>query len=154
MSFRTLLAVSGFVTTLFGGQAVAQAGAGDVTFEVPVNLTQLSANISKVAVECAVANHPSYLGQPGLGQSRDVIKGRGELGAAGGQVSGTARVTISGNWKPGATIYYECKLVGFNKQNVVWRAFHVKEPSDSPFHVSPTPEPIKGSFEWSLKEAK
>jgi hypothetical protein len=98
----------------------------DVVFEVPLNLTDLPAIISKVAVDCEVkianvypTNQGSYL----------VRTGTTELNVVGGAVSQTAQVLVtlpsivrhlSSSVPPGT---YTCTLRAFLEEGLGWNSF-------------------------------
>jgi hypothetical protein len=111
----------------------------DVTFEVPLSLTRLSPNISRVAVTCTV----NYLRTP--------TTARVEIPVAAGDVIGTVPVVVvlsATDFKQGATVSYECTLTGFSTDLRMggWLPFDPK--NGESFTVSPAPKPILGTFTW------
>jgi|SoiMethySBSTD1v2_1073268.scaffolds.fasta_scaffold4509873_1 hypothetical protein len=128
------------------GDATAQTVPGDVTFEVPVNLTRLSSYVSKVAVTCKFGMD--------LTVDREVYSNRVEFPVSAGQVVTTAYVVIpapsSGLLKPGQKLNYECNLTALTSEpgaGSSWQPFDPKSMGDS-LHISPTPLPIKSTFTW------
>ena len=103
----------------FFGEVGAQTIPGDVTFEVPINLTRLSPSLSKVAVTCALGltSDPTRLihsMDTTYSKEGDVFFNRVELPVSAGQVVTTARVVIAvpsfAMFKPGAVLNYQCAL--------------------------------------------
>jgi len=126
---------------------------GDVTFEVPVNLTRLSPYVSKVAVTCRFG--PRLDADMGMTSSvRDVLSNRVELPVSAGQVVTTARVVVAVPstplYKPKQLLNYECALTALTSEPIAgsgWQPFDMKAKGDS-LQVSPMPVPITGSFTW------
>jgi hypothetical protein len=125
---------------------------GDVTFEVPVNLTRLSPYVSKVAVTCMFGTTID----PNMGTTssgKDVLSNRVELPVSAGQVVTTARVVIAvpttPPYKPGQVLNYQCALTALSSDPNAgsgWQPFDLK--NGTSFNVSPTPLPITGTFTW------
>ena len=85
-----LLLLAGFLGSL---PALADPPFRDVVFEVPLNLTELPAIISKVAVECEVKIANVYADQR---QGSYLVPDRdAELNVVGGAVSQTAQVLVT-----------------------------------------------------------
>ena len=140
------------VSMLFG-EVSAQTIPGDVTFEVPINLTRLSPYLSKMAVTCTFG--PTI--DPNIGTTSsgmDVLSNRVELPVSAGQVVTTARVVIAvpttPPYKPGQVLNYQCTLSALSsdpKAGSGWQPLDQKAAVAS-LQVSPTPFPIKGTFTW------
>jgi len=142
------------------GEAGAQTIPGDVTFEVPVNLTRLSPYLSKVAVTCAFGetSDPKRLTIDSTfgttSSSSGVLFNRVELPVSAGQVVTTARVVIavpsSPPFKPGTVLNYQCVLSGLSSERGAgsgWYPLDQKAPVAS-LQVSPVPVPITDTFTW------
>jgi len=145
MGTRTILATATLLASLVAATAFAQSTSGDVTFEVPVNLSRLHPDISTLAVECTAADRPD------VSQNKDTPRGRREFNVTNGLGSDTLMVTVptaSRGWRLGTVVYYECRLRGLNRRSGEWREFAEKDKVGSPFLVTPTPAPIKGEFTW------
>lgn len=134
------------------GEVSAQTIPGDVTFEVPLNLTRLSPYLSKVAVTCMFG--PKI--DPNMGmtsQGTDVLSNRVELPVSAGQVDTTARVVIAVPstplYKPKQVLTYHCALTALSSAPKAsgWIALGGKIPVTS-LQVSPVPVPITGIFIW------
>jgi len=143
--------IAHFVTAsllVVAGGAIRTAEAqtvGDVTFTVPLNITQLSPDITKVAVWCkitgpAITNRSGYIGT------------QVELVPQGGQVVTTATVVVS--WPPtdltnptGTQASYSCALSGFNNLLQRWDNFREDQPTPA-FRLKPTPTELTGTFVW------
>lgn len=134
------------------GEVSAQTIPGDVTFEVPINLTRLSPYLSKVAVTCMFGTTID----PNLGTTssgKDTLSNRVELPVSAGQVVTTARVVIAvpatPQYKPRQVLNYQCALSALSSEPGVgsgWQPFDPK--NGTSFNVSPTPLPIKSTFTW------
>jgi hypothetical protein len=145
----------------------AAAEDSDITFQVPLNLTQLAADISKVAVTCVVIDpsdyHNSPYGNNTLGMDLGGIPVQGgvwglnklEVPVVGGEVhtTGTVVITVSDtqSWHPadhiGKGLLYYCSLKGFSSRLQSWDFFSETQVINA-FRVSPTPEPIQSPFTW------
>ena len=130
----------------------AQTIPGDVTFEVPLNLTRLSPYLSKVAVTCMFG--PKI--DPNMGmtsQGTDVLSNRVELPVSAGQVVTTARVVIgvpsTPLYKPGQVLNYQCTLTALSTDPKAsgWKPLDQKAAVPS-LQVSPSPLPITDTFIW------
>lgn len=140
------------------GDAVVQWKSipGDVTFEVPLNLTRLAPDITKVMVTCSITSDAFPMR---MVKSRAVKQPRGaqvELPVSAGQLVTTARVivpiTVDNFMDPvtmirqdptGKSAEYQCDLTGFTG---VWQVPTPKNPN--PLRLSPAPTPITGKFVW------
>lgn len=144
----------------FEGDAVVdwRSIPGDVTFEVPLNLTRLAPDITKVAIWCVISSE-ALVGTP-----RKQLQTQLELPVAAGQLVSTARVVVPVSSKAfidpngivpkdptGQPATYKCSLSGFSVLPVGkgggWNLFgpDIKKPG---FHLTPTPSPSEGSFVW------
>jgi hypothetical protein len=148
------IAVFLFCIAMLFGQVSAQTIPGDVTFEVPVNLTRLSPYLSKVAVTCQFGSTiDPNIGTVGMTSgATGVLYKMVELPVSAGQV-----VTTALSWsqchppdfKPGQSLMYQCALTALSSEPGVgssWQPFDPK--NGASFNVSPTPLPITGKFEW------
>lgn len=125
---------------------------GDVTFEVPINLTRLSSALTKVAVTCMVGR--TIDPNKGFTSSGiDILSNRVEFPVSAGQVVTTARIVIAAPatplYKPGEVLTYECALSGLSSDPMAggWQPLGGKVPVAS-LQVSPVPVPIRGTFNW------
>jgi len=140
------------------GLAEGKTTPGDVTFEVPLNLTRLWGEITKVAVWCKISSNAL------VGTRNKEVQAQLELPVASGQLVTTARVVVPVTptsfvdptmaITPGPTgqaANYDCKLSGFSmlptSNGGGWHLFSA-ESTNPAFRLSPTPSPIKGSFVW------
>ncbi len=125
--FAVALAISLALSSTVGAQS------NDVTISIPLNLTRLLPDLSKVAVECTMrggaAPHPF---------GRDGITGRTELNVTGGQVVTTATVLMPiGNASPavGMSVPFSCTLSGFSAAQQTWGPFiasAMNRPNENP----------------------
>lgn len=135
------------------GEVSARTIPGDVTFEVPINLTRLSPYLSKMAVTCKFGSRID----PGMGTTSsgtDVLSNRVELLVSAGQVVTPVHVVVTVPstplFKPGQSLMYECALTALSSEPMTvsgWQPFSPKANGTS-LTVSPTPLPITGSFVW------
>ena len=116
-----------------------------ITFHVPLNLTQVSSDITKVAVWCVIEST--------VITTRDrKLQAQVELPISGGQLVTTVTVNVAA---PSASLLdpinkpaqYGCTLSGFSASLQRWGAFNAASP-DLPFRLSPTPQTLTGSFNW------
>ena len=151
MQTRVTVAVFLLCLAMPFGEVSAQTIPGDVTFEVPINLTRLSSYLSKVAVNCMFG--PTI--DPNIGTTssgKDVLSNRVELPVSAGQVVTTARVVIAVPttplYKPGQVLNYQCALTALSSDpnGSGWQPFDPKYGTS--FNVAPTPLPITGTFTW------
>jgi len=123
---------------------VAQTTTGsDVTFKVPLNLTQVSSDIAKVAVWCVISSTAITTRDGKLSKQED-------LPVSGGQLVTTATVVVavSGLDNPvGKVAGYECRLSGFSTSLQRWDVFSETQTVPA-FRLSPTPAVLQGSFVW------
>lgn len=132
-----------------GGVAEGKSIPGDVTFQVPLNLTRLSSYVSKVAVTCKFG-----LNIDTIEGNRSLLTNRVEFPVSAGQVVTTASVVVAvpayTEFKTGQSLNYECALTALSSEPETggdWQPFDPKVKGDS-LHVSPTPLPITGTFVW------
>ena len=136
---------------------------GDVTFEVPLNLTRLAPDITRVAVWCSIST--SALANPRIirGQvAANQLSAQVEEPVANGRVVKTVRVTVAvprGTLRADATgqsADYKCTLSGYSvgipgRTSQGWAAgwdrFDEKQDKAS-FRLTPTPADITGNFTW------
>ena len=132
--------------------SVAQATSGDVTFRLPLNLTQMSPDIAKIAVFCVIQSDaipPSRPGARGASTMGELSR-QEELAVSGGQLVATATVVVpvSGLDNPvGKTATYVCGITGFSTLLQHWDMF-AEAHETAAFRLSPTPQRITGSFTW------
>jgi hypothetical protein len=153
MQTKVTIAALFLCLSMLFGEVSAQTVPGDVTFEVPINLTRLSPYLSKVAVTCQFGTMiDPYIGTTSSG--KDVLFNRVELPVSAGQVVTTARVVIAvpatPPYKPGQVLNYECALSALSSDPMGgngWQPLSQKVPVAS-LQVSPVPVPITGTFTW------
>ena len=127
---------------------VAQAPGGDVTFKVPLNLTKLSADITKVRVSCKLQS-TVLTTINAEGQQTNSMSGITEVPVSNGQVVTTATVVLF-NYTlanpAGATASYQCSLMGFDRTGN-GSTFSESHP-DPKYRLTPAPAPQTGTFAW------
>lgn len=141
--FTTLTVLCWLATT---GSAIA--GPFDVTFQVPLNLTKLATDITKVRVFCEILSAAlvtgNLVGGPALAT---------EVPVSAGQVVSTATVVIPINsldTSKATSAQYHCQLEGFSQTLQRWYPFS-ETATDARFRLSPTPGLIPasgGTFTW------
>jgi len=127
---------------------VAQAPGGDVTFKVPLNLTKLSTDITKVRVSCRLQSTALVAVNVSGQQSHDMAVGI-DVPVSNGQVVTTATVVFSNftlTNPAGATATYQCTLMGLD--NTGGGANFSESSADPKFRLTPTPAPLTGTFAW------
>ena len=136
------LVLAGLIALANPGHAQAQS---DVIFKVPLNLTKLAADITKVTVTCLVA--------PPSGQ--EVGRGEQIFPVFDGQVVTTAMIIVTvadtARWRQaenvGNPMGYACALTGFSNRLQRWDQFSETQATEV-FRLTPTPSPIQGMFVW------
>jgi hypothetical protein len=116
---------------------------GDLTLDVPMNLTRLSPFIASVAVTCT-------LQAPGV---RGPLTSRKEVAVSAGQLVGSIQVVFPASQTASfmkGTVDYECVLTAFSTdpdpKGV--RGWHTFDKLGEALVVSPVPGPVKGDFIW------
>ena len=127
---------------------VAQAPGGDVTFKVPLNLTKLSTDITKVRVSCRLTS-TALVAVNSSGQlTHDMVVGT-DVPVSNGQVVTTATLVFSNftlTNPAGVSASYQCTLMGFDNTG---NGSNFSESSADPrFRLTPTPAPLPGTFTW------
>lgn len=123
--------------------AIAQTPPDEVTFTVPLNLTQLPSYVTKVAITCQLSPTP-----PGMRFEKQM-----EFPVTYGKVVTTASVVVSVPadypYKTGQSVTYTCGLTAFvaSPEYSGWEPFG-KTTRAGPLDVSPVPSPLTGSFVW------
>ena len=142
------------------GVSAAQANPGDVTFTVPVTLTQLSNGLGKVRVSCQIQSdaitvnrNSTKSGGPGSGAG-NLYKSE-EVPLSGGQVKATATVVISTagvlDDPIGKSAGYICNLEGFSNAQQRWVPFNSSIPiagTEPALRLTPSPGALSGTFTW------
>ncbi len=162
--------IRSMIATIVGGVALAGAAAaqtmpGDVTFEVPINLTRLAADITQIDVTCSIASDAIVATRVVRGATNaGKLAGHVVLPVTNGRVVTTANVVVK--VAPGAlqdpygkyaTATYDCMLTGYSASiravrtgggvPAGWDIFDQNSAKPS-FRVSPTPQRLTGSFTW------
>ena len=134
--------------------ALASAQSSDVTFTVPVNLKQVSADITTVAVFCEILSPALVLGRHiGNGGNQRQVQKQVELPVSGGQLATTVSVVVPVTGldltvSPDAgTASYTCTLSGFSQSQQSWGTFSPDSPTLS-FRLTPAPAALTGTFTW------
>lgn len=138
---------------MLGVPNVGSAQQSDVTFKVPLNLTNLSPDIVQVRVTC---NLSAYFNEfkgtkPG---SASFYKASGQID--GGRLTATATIVIpvstlkdpAGLMSPAPkTANWDCSLQAFTATGPVWGQFG-ETPSSQMYRMSPPLTRLSGSFLW------
>lgn len=133
--------------------AVTLAQSTEVTFRVPVNLTQLTTDIDQVRVVCRV-NSSAIITKSESGEVIDYYFGFGTpMPVVDGRVaaSTTVVVPIPRLEDPaGKTASYWCSLQGRGRTGSagVFSQFMGQDWPQVALRLSPTPTPITGTFAW------
>jgi hypothetical protein len=130
--------------------AVALAQSTEVTFRVPVNLSQLTTDIKQVRVACRV-DSPAIVTRSESGQAINYYFGYGPpVPVADGRVVTTATVVVPIprlEDPAGKTATYTCFLQGSTSGGAFSQFGGASWPQVA-LRLSPTPTPITGSFPW------
>ena len=136
---------------MLGVTATGLAQSSDVTFQVPLNLTRLSADLTKVAVYCEITSDALPL--VGVGTIRRALK-QVELTPSGGQIVQTVSVVVpipildTSNGTNATKATYACTLSGFSQSLQRWSPFGDSQSLPVQFRLSPAPPSISGNFTW------
>lgn len=137
--------IAGLLVAAGGASRPAEAQVGDVTFTVPLNLTQMSPDITKVAVWCRITG-------PAIHTRSGNIQAQVELVPQAGQVVTTATVVVA--WvntdmtdPTGTQATYTCSLSGFSNSLQRWDVFREDHLTPA-FRLKPTPTDLTGTFTW------
>ncbi len=137
------------------GSNTAQTTSGDVTFRLPLDLSQLSSDIAKIAVACSISSDAIPQGpNPPLDPKgvpmRPKLAKQVEIPVSAGQLVTTAIIVVpvSGLDNPvGKTANYDCSITGYSTALQQWSRFEEGH-TTAAFRLSPTPPYITGSFVW------
>lgn len=165
---RSSLFVSLVCAVLLAVPAGAQqAPNADVTFVVPLNLTRLVPELTRVRVNCGIESmvlagnvRPGPPADPtGLSPGMRTI-GTTEVAVVQGSVAQTVQVTVpvaqsdfvaSAGAPSGRVAQYECAIVGYSASLQGWSRFVAGNPTGtgrSTFWLTPMPAIITGQFVW------
>ncbi len=129
---------------------LAQTSPLVITFQVPLNLKDVSADITNVKVTCMVH------GDEAIGMQRKATANWAdekevEVPVSGGALATTVAVPVTisdtSNATVGTSANYACSLTGFSSSLQRWSEFSETAES-APFRLIPAPQPIAGSFVW------
>jgi hypothetical protein len=137
---------------------------GDITFTVPVNLTQLSSGVSKVRVSCAIISEAITVNRQPLNKGATTeagtISAQQELPVAGGEVHATATLVVSTagvlDNPLGKPATYSCGLDGFSVAQQRFVPFNYALPIEGTEPAlrltvpgsQPAPLRLGGTFTW------
>jgi hypothetical protein len=151
MRFQFLLAVllAVLAPSLVTAPANAQSTAADVTFAVPLNLTNLATDITKVRVQCSLPFATQQSANAGFRQ------GEVEIPVTNRQVVTTAQVTVMipvaavSQTAAGQSMSYNCELALYSA-SLGWSAgaFGPDERSGSFRTTQAVSSRIVGQFQW------
>jgi hypothetical protein len=149
MASRLSLAI--LVTSLVAAQdlVVAQVSGGDVTLQIPMKLTKLSTDITKVTVSCTLDSQALRYDEQGR-QTTRIFADSGDVPVSHGQLVTTLSIvftkfTLMIN-PAGVTATYSCFLTGTDRTGMT---ANFSDSSTFPqFRVTPTPPPLRGTFVW------
>jgi hypothetical protein len=134
---------------LASGPAGAQSTSADVTFAVPLNLTNLAADITKVRVRCSFLRVGSSAPTPGLDRAGEV-----EIPVTGRQVVTTAQVVVmvpptavGPEITAGTSQRYVCALDGYSAA-LGWGGFSDRAPNGSFKTTQAVTASVGGMFQW------
>jgi hypothetical protein len=142
---RIAVFIAGFLAVAGGIPRSAHAQTdGAVTFKLPLNLTQLPSDITKVAVWCKITTSATVSARGATLQKQE------EFVPVGGQVVTTATVVVPTTElvdAMGKTATYVCTLTGFSQSLQKWDLF--REDHATPvFRLKPTPAEMTDTFIW------
>lgn len=128
--------------------ANAQSIAGDVTLQIPLNLTKLSTDLTAVAVRCRLWSDAIRARGPSGQPTNEVLRSSGPVPVTGGQVVTTVNVVmpIESLVNPsGQTATYLCNLVGL----IGGAGEDMTGDNTNPARrLTPSPGGLRGTFTW------
>ncbi|HET8692036.1 MAG TPA: hypothetical protein VFM30_07895 [Steroidobacteraceae bacterium] len=147
---RPHIALVALLTSLTALAASAQqAPPADVTFTVPLDLTRLHADVTRVRVTCTIT---SAVFGPRTGTAGP--RGSAEAAVVQNAVVQTLQVTVplaqsdfSAN-ASGKTANYSCVLEGNRANQSAWLPFGARTAYDDAAVLTPPPSPLTGTFVW------
>lgn len=147
MIIRTVPSLAGFLlAALASGLAAAQTAPLDVTFAIPVNLTRLPPDLTRISLRCTIDSREL---------ASKTLHGQAELPVVQGEVVTTAQVVVPvaaaelRASAAGTAAGYTCRLFGFHEHpNNAWHEFQLTSSADTTCRLTPRPTPISGSFNW------
>ena len=150
MISRILGAMAAIFLLLASNTSVAQSPPVEVTFQVPLNLTELSADITRVRVTCMIEKDEQ------LGATRTyeqfAATNSQEFPVSAGQLIMTASVVVSVDATrvaAGETARYGCFLYGYSSPLQRWYDFsEAQDTGIAGFQLTPRTSPIAGNFVW------
>lgn len=134
----------GVVLLLLPAAIWAQAASNDVTFRVPLRLTNLSPNIRGIIVTCQINSLALTGGTARSAMAWTVYSRQFDAPSAGVKVAISSPIDISKS----NIATYSCVLTGQNHASPEVRSEFAENHAVADFRLSPTPAPITGSFEW------
>lgn len=152
MQTRVLVAAVVAFIALLPISGAAQSPAVEVTFQVPLNLTRLEPDITRVRVSCTIASRALNF----LARDDNNRRGQVEIPVTGGEVRTTATVVVA---IPAGVLQhpetegadYECSIAGFSVgsrgTDEGWDLFNANQAKLS-FRITPTPANLVGKFPW------
>ena len=165
MYARILLAVAMVAVTLpAGAQELTRPESvpnNDVTFEVPINLTQLARDIRQIDVTCYLTSDAiTVLSSRATNPRR--LGGNVVLDVGSGRLVTTANVVVAVpadrlQDPAGKTFNWECSLTGYTTGTRLMRTtggyaagwdFFSADHVNPSYRLSPTPKILSGSFVW------
>ncbi len=133
------------ITGVRPAEAQTSSPIGDVTFTVPLNITQMSPDITKVAVWCKITGVAIHTRSGNISTQVELVP-------QAGQVVTTATVVVP--WQTtdmvdptGTQANYSCSLSGFSNSLQRWDIFREDHPTQV-FRLKPTPTELTGTFVW------
>jgi hypothetical protein len=149
LRFRITLVLTLVFQMLASGPAGAQSTSADVTFAVPLNLTNLATDITKVRVTCSFLGVGSSSPTPGLDRAGAV-----EIPVTGRQVITTAQVVvmvpptaIGAGISAGTGQRYTCALDAYSAA-LGWGHFLDRDTTGSFKTTQPVTTTVGGTFQW------
>jgi hypothetical protein len=125
--------------------SAAQTAEAEVTLKVPVNLTQLGPDVSKIRIGCTIRSVAIS-----TGNANGEVTNTQEIPVSGGQVVTTASLAFSFTRLDnpvGKSAFITCSLDGWSAPQQAWIQFTGGATNPS-FRISPSLGLIGGAFAW------
>lgn len=151
MPLKTPLPLIALCLTITPLAASSQATDPTITFTMPLKLTNISPDISKVGIWCRIRSTALLTRDNRVSTQVEFPVRSGQVVSFEYQPVSTATVEVKATNLDanalGKDASYECTLTGFSNSLQRWDMFNESHTVPA-FRLSPTPAPLTGVFVW------
>ena len=126
--------------------AAGVAQSSDVTFQVPLNLTNLSPDLATVGVFCEITSTALTNTSGKASKQVDLVPANGQIIQPAVSVVVPIPFLDTSGGKTSAS--YRCTLSGYSRSLQRWSPFGDAQTLPVAFRLSPAPANITGTFMW------